>query len=463
MSKNINRLLILMLIFSMLATPAFAAKPVKVASFTIEETYLYDNDLGEGQIVSLFTVKDNQGDPYVVSVDEGSAYITSVKIKNKIKYQLWYNAEGSLLEPVDIIMGVNNSAGVVSFITVTIDILQPVSDKPPVNLVEPSINGIFETGQSLIANFGEWTDEGVIELIAVWRLSNGLELNATEDDKLLLLDEWANMSIQLSVKATDSINQSTTLETEPVIIKDVSVPDELVYVALGDSIPYGSYYTSLWNYLFGGTDTFSYVEQLSNSINSTSFYDESASGYNSDDILEQINELSSVISEADVITLCVGANDIMDAASRSISGLDKYDIDWDMANSGRDSFEANWPQIVDSIENMNPDVTLVVMTIYNPYHTDDPYYNLVNPYFSSTDENHYGLNYIINHTEELYGHLLDESFDYRLVDVYEGFNNHPDMDSLTGFYDEFCDPHPNQAGQNLIYDLHMVEMSDIVH
>lgn len=46
---------------------------------------------------------------------------------------------------------------------------------------------------------------------------------------------------------------------------------------------------------------------------------------------------------ADVITLCVGANDIMDAAGRGFSGLQKYDIDWAVADAGRNNFERDWP------------------------------------------------------------------------------------------------------------------------
>ena len=245
-----------------------------------------------------------------------------------------------------------------------------------------------------------------------------------------------------------------------------SEPQPLKYVALGDSIPYGYYYTSLINYWGGGTDTDSYVEQLARSVGvaSVDFFDASVSGYNTVEVFNQIDSISAQISAADVITLCVGANDIMDAAGRSFTGLLKYDINWTVAAAGRDSFEFYWPKVIDKIEFLNPDVTLVVMTIYNPYRLTDTFYNQVDPYFSASSETDLGLNYIIRNTMSMdnsaWGDLLPEDFDYRVADVYTAFNTHTNKDSLTGFYRSFCDPHPNQLGQTVIFNEHLKLMGD---
>ncbi len=234
-------------------------------------------------------------------------------------------------------------------------------------------------------------------------------------------------------------------------------------MALGDSIPSGTYYRSLWDYLGGGTDTYSYVEQFADYLNveSGNFIDASISGNNTVDVFNQIDQMSATISEADVITLCVGANDIMDAASRGWSGLNKYDIDWNVADQGRANFELYWPQVIDGIEELNPDVTLIVMTIYNPYRITDDYYDLVDPYFSG-DQGDFGLNHIIEFTMDLDNSgslwakdLIADNFNYNVVDIYDAFNSNPDKDSLTGFYDSFCDPHPNQSGQNFIFEEHV--------
>ncbi len=79
------------------------------------------------------------------------------------------------------------------------------------------------------------------------------------------------------------------------------------YVALGDSIPYGYYYTSLFNYLLGGTDSYSYIEQFRDAMRILpgNYHDESASGNNTIDVLKQLSDFSlgPLISQADVITL----------------------------------------------------------------------------------------------------------------------------------------------------------------
>jgi lysophospholipase L1-like esterase len=239
----------------------------------------------------------------------------------------------------------------------------------------------------------------------------------------------------------------------------ITFSGDLVYVALGDSIPDGYYYTSLWNYLAGGTDSYSYIEQFRDTLGilPANFHDESVSGYNTIDVVNQLanTTIREAIAQADVITLCIGANEIMDAAPRTISGLDKYNVDWAQADLGRDAFEANWITIIDGIETLNPDVTLIVMTVYNPYRTTETLYPTADAYFESTTAGDLGLNTIIRNTETLYDAQLDDAFDYRVADVYSAFNASADKDSLTGFYSSFCDPHPNQAGQNLIFATHM--------
>lgn len=145
------------------------------------------------------------------------------------------------------------------------------------------------------------------------------------------------------VTVTDGNGYSDTLRATFTVEGTVPV-DPLKYVALGDSIPSGIYYTSIWNYLIGGTDSYSYVEQLADymDVDPENFVDASVSGYNTVDVYNQISRMTEAIRDADIITLCVGANDIMDAAGRGSSGLLKYTINWGTADTGRDNFEFYW-------------------------------------------------------------------------------------------------------------------------
>ncbi len=250
-------------------------------------------------------------------------------------------------------------------------------------------------------------------------------------------------------------------------------PEEPVdYLALGDSIPYGTYYSSLWDYLSDGTDTYSYAEQLADQMGilPEHFTDASISGYNADEVYIQLSGIETLIRETEIISLCVGGNDIMDAAARTLSGLDKHNIDWTAADAERDNFQSYWPRIIDRIENLNPEVTLLVMTVYNPYHTDDiyggiNYFDRVDPYFSAESGADPGINHLIRSMMALDNtgtywtqDLIGDSFDYRVADVYQAFNSYgdgyDDKDALTGFYSSFCDPHPRQLGQNLIFSAH---------
>jgi VCBS repeat-containing protein len=124
-------------------------------------------------------------------------------------------------------------------------------------------------------------------------------------------------------------------ESNPASVT-ITFSGELVVVALGDSIPDGYYNTSLWNYLSGGTDSYSYIEQFRDELGilPANYYDKSISGYNAIDVHAQLSDatIQALIAKADVITLCVGGNDIMDAAPRTLSGLDKYNVDWALAD-----------------------------------------------------------------------------------------------------------------------------------
>lgn len=277
--------------------------------------------------------------------------------------------------------------------------------------------------------------------------------------------KFKNWTVNSGNVSLEDANASSTSFTMPagnvkVTANFETLSESTTYVALGDSIPVGLYYTGLSDLPdFGGSgqDTYSYIEQFRDHLASpVNFYDRSVSGHNAIDVLNQLSDqaIADEIKKADVITLCVGANDIMDALGRSFNGIDKYDVNWDDANQGRDNFEANWYQIIDGIEELNSDVTLIVMTIYNPYRSSDSYYAQVDPYFEASDSDNYGLNYIIRNTETLYDQALSDDFDYRVADVYKAFNNHANKDQLTNFYSSFSDPHPNQEGQDVIFTEH---------
>ena len=119
------------------------------------------------------------------------------------------------------------------------------------------------------------------------------------------------------------------------------------YVALGDSIPNGVSY----EYDTSGGIIDSYTDKLytyfSSQYNNVTYTDLSVSGFNAYDVYLQLDDLEvqESIRNAEFISLCIGANDIMDAAARKtgyidfilfkvpFEYIDFYDINWTLADS----------------------------------------------------------------------------------------------------------------------------------
>lgn len=276
-----------------------------------------------------------------------------------------------------------------------------------------------------------------------------------------------------------------------------------VYVALGDSIPAGySAEKSLPKIIESYTDKIN--NTLVNQYDNVEYYDAAISGLNIyhenelslyDQIMSH-SDIRGYITSANLITLCIGANDIMDAAPTITTGRDFYNIDWAKADSGLDNIFEYWDDIINEIFILNSDVELVVMNMYNPYSFSDSKSNiishevygsetmhfLVEKYFysiedlnpSKNDGIDYGLNYIIENPDKVYENFTHE---YKVVNVYDYFEvNDPTKSTLIAFYSNYVwvdilifgfpfpvrvlvqDPHPTLLGQTVLYDLHATTM-----
>ena len=179
-----------------------------------------------------------------------------------------------------------------------------------------------------------------------------------------------NTTDSFIVSVTDSIGAKDTILIS-VTINHVGVVTQLNYVALGDSIATGTVYPGKVNVSYVHS-FYDYLKSL-NSSSTVVLRDLVYDGDTSSQFLNRLNTdtvIRSALATADVVTISIGGNNLMQAArNNSIVGYDFFNISSVVAESGRKAFETDWPQIVQLLNDLtlNPNCKIIVNTIYNPY------------------------------------------------------------------------------------------------
>lgn len=260
-----------------------------------------------------------------------------------------------------------------------------------------------------------------------------------------------------------SVTVSDRKATDSIIIKVTINKGTISYVALGDSIASGTIYsgkviTSYTTYFHEYLKTQYPLATVTKSSLATDgdrtneLYGKL--GLNSQ--TSQDNALISAVTNADIITLSIGGNNLMQAAkdSSSIGGYNFNFINTAIADQGLLDFQNQWVPIISKIKSLNPNVQLIVTTTYNPYNeTDASLHNTVDSYLFRVNST--GVNdYIINNSGSL---------GYSVANVYQYFdaNYKNNMGAVTYFYPNPNDiwgnltrnPHPNDEGQRIITNL----------
>jgi lysophospholipase L1-like esterase len=268
-----------------------------------------------------------------------------------------------------------------------------------------------------------------------------------------------NGSDQFTVQVKDSKGNSDTI-TVAVYINPVY--DRVIsYVALGDSIATGTIYpgASITSYV---TYFYQYLIQQNPGTNVT-MKNLAADGSRSNELYTKLgiadqltadaNMVSAVIG-ADIITISIGGNNLMQAAkdSSALGGYNFNQFNTSLAEQGVQDFNNHWVPIINKIKELNPDVLIIVNTLYNPYNeADAALHNAVDSYlFRSTEAEVKGINDVI---------LNSAGLGYLIADVYGAFNQYStNMGAITYFYPGPLDfwgqltrnPHPNTSGQYII-------------
>lgn len=160
----------------------------------------------------------------------------------------------------------------------------------------------------------------------------------------------------------------------------------LYYLALGDSLAAGMNENGEIGFGYADLLAKSYQEQKSEVIFNKGF---SYPGLTTVDVLKGIEEnvtkpiydlngisqetltIHEAIQQADLITLSVGANDILKNVNRSESG--EFSFDTSGVIKSIQDVAVNYKKIFDSIYKINPEVDMIVMGLYNPFpYIEDP-------------------------------------------------------------------------------------------
>ena len=134
--------------------------------------------------------------------------------------------------------------------------------------------------------------------------------------------------------------------------------EPLNYLLLGDSIAqgYGVYNRdkACYGKIVADTNGYSYTNYAVN-------------GYRSCDLISQFGnpEVKAAVEKADIISLSIGGNDFLQQNLPRIA-VEVLAGNYKIVNDVKEIFAENFAVIIGTIKELNPDVVILVQTLYNP-------------------------------------------------------------------------------------------------
>ncbi|WP_040208576.1 SGNH/GDSL hydrolase family protein [Neobacillus jeddahensis] len=174
----------------------------------------------------------------------------------------------------------------------------------------------------------------------------------------------------LSVLVLSSCGQSDTLllhqekKVSAQVFEQIPAdffPRKLTVVSAGDSLTQG---------VGDSTDQGGYLPYLKTmlekekGIKEVDFYNFGVKGNRTTQLLKRLHsqEVKSVLKQADLVILTIGGNDIMKVVKDNISNLQVSDF-----MKEKESYRNHLTQIVESIVEENPNASIVLVGLYNPF------------------------------------------------------------------------------------------------
>lgn len=224
-----------------------------------------------------------------------------------------------------------------------------------------------------------------------------------------------------------------------LFIFNVSAKDKKKYLALGDSITYGYGLDDIDNEAFANIFSKKHNLELTK---------EAVSGDETIDLLERLNNYN--INDYDVITLCIGANDVLgeflkDIENKNTLEIVEYIVNIDnnedfqnRVNNKFVQFKENFSKIMEIVKKSHAQIYL--MNVYNPYKN-----------FSLEALDKQADKFVKRINEVIDSYKKDTYF----IDLYKKFNSSKKelVNSQTTRTNYTTDPHPSVEGHKYISNL----------
>jgi lysophospholipase L1-like esterase len=268
----------------------------------------------------------------------------------------------------------------------------------------------------------------------------------------------------LTFKIWNDVTKISKTSAPVTVTVNQLAPSVIRYVSLGDSVatgttspltadtnPYTDQYESYLKGKYPGA-TVVRSEFETDGDRTNELYDKLGLGdVSSTASLDQ--NMINAIGQADVITLCIGGNNLMQACKKNniFQPYDFFSPNLTVAKQGYTDFMSQYAKIMAKIDELDKaGAVVIVMTQYNPYNITDDMHNLVDSYyFGDLTNPSDGMDDIITG--------LAGTYNYRVADVFTEFDRYnTNMGAVTLLYPDIWtrNPHPNQTGQDKITVLH---------
>ncbi|WP_338447924.1 SGNH/GDSL hydrolase family protein [Niallia oryzisoli] len=224
--------------------------------------------------------------------------------------------------------------------------------------------------------------------------------------------------IATNVDKAEKTNQF--IKAAPAVVQ----PQNVKIVALGDSLTEGvGDITEKGGYL-------PYLQSLleeKRNIKEVDFENFGIKGYRSDQLVKKVEnkDVLAAIKGADMVIMTIGGNDMMKVVRENITSLKKGDF-----TAQRDLFKENLSAILEVIKSENPDIHIVLVGLYNPFHK----------WFPDIEE----MNEVVSDWNVTSQEILAQYPDTYYVEIMSLFENDEEELLYTDYF------HPNNRGYELI-------------